>query len=57
MRIKIAYSPENVVVTCLTRFLEFDPVASIRIPGVNTISDTLYMYASFLLVEETKYLK
>jgi hypothetical protein len=32
--IKIAYSPENVVVTCLTRFLVFDPVPSVRIPGV-----------------------
>jgi hypothetical protein len=29
------YSPENVVVTCLTRFLVFDPVPSIRIPGVH----------------------
>ena len=34
LRIKIAYSPENVVVTCLTRFLVFDPVPNIRIPGV-----------------------
>jgi hypothetical protein len=25
---------ENVFVTCLTRFLVFDPVPSIRIPGV-----------------------
>jgi hypothetical protein len=30
MRIKIAYSPENVVVTCLNRFLVFDPVPSVR---------------------------
>ena len=34
MRIKIAYWPENVVVTCLTRFLVFDLVPSVRIPGV-----------------------
>jgi hypothetical protein len=40
LRIEIAYSPENVVVTCLTRFLVFDPVPSIWIPGVIVVADS-----------------
>ena len=34
LTIKIANSPENVVDTFLTRFLVFDPVPSVRIPGM-----------------------
>jgi hypothetical protein len=30
----VFFPTENVVVTCLTRFLVFDPVPSVRIPGV-----------------------
>jgi hypothetical protein len=31
----LAYSPENVVVICLNRFLVFDPAPSIRITEIN----------------------
>jgi hypothetical protein len=31
---KIVYSTENAVITCLTRFLVFDAVPSVRIPSV-----------------------